>query len=156
MLDRPAFRTGFIIVLVFTLLAGDFWRYTVSWYGFGLVSVALTAVSIALLVRHRPTLKSVPMPLLAFLALATLSLAWSFYPGSSALGVLATAMTVTAGVAVAVSFSWDEILRALGVALRLVLGLSILFELLVSLVVRQPVLPFWVEYPEGKLPLMLF
>lgn len=155
MLDRPAFRTGYIILLVFTLLAGDAWRYTVSWYGFGVIAVALTVVSVALILRHRPSLKSLPMPLLAFLALATLSLAWSFYPGSSALGLLTTWMTVTCGVAAAVAFNWDEILNALGVALRLILGLSIVFELFVSLIVRQPILPFWVDYPEGKLPLML-
>src|SRR5690554_3128383 len=155
MLDRPAFRTGFLTLLVFTLLAGDVWRYTVSWYGFGALVMALTAISVALLVRHRPTLKSLPVPLLAFLALATVSLAWSFYPGSSALGVLTSWMTVAAGVAVAVVFTWDELLRALGIALRVILGLSIVFELVVSLIVRQPVLPFWVEYPKRKLPLML-
>src|SRR5690606_36680898 len=81
--------------------------------------------------------------------------AWSFYPGSSALGLLTTWMTVTAAVAVAVVYSWDEILHALGVALRLILGLSIVFELVVSLIVRQPILPFWVEYPERRLPLLL-
>lgn len=155
MLDKPAFRTGFLVLLVFTLLAGDAWRYSVSWYGFGVLAVALTVASVALIVRRRPSLKSLPVPLLAFLALATLSLAWSFYPGSSALGLLATLLTVTSAVAVAVSFTWDEILGALGVALRLILGLSLLFELVVSLIVRQPILPFWVEYPEGKLPLLL-
>src|SRR5690554_371002 len=155
MLDRPAFRTGFVILAVFTLLAGDAWRYSVSWYGFGVIVVALTVVSVALLVRQKPSIRSLPIPLLAFVALATLSLLWSFYPGSSALGLLATFMTMTSAVAVAVTFSWDEILRALGVALRLILGLSIVFELVVSLVVRQPILPFWVEYPEGKLPLLL-
>jgi exopolysaccharide production protein ExoQ len=110
---------------------------------------------VAFIVRHRPSIGSLPIPLLAFLALATLSLAWSFYPGSTALGLLTTWMTVTSGVAVAVSFSWDELLKTLSVALRLILGLSIVFELIVSLIVRAPILPFWVEYPEGKLPLML-
>ncbi|MEX1078678.1 MAG: O-antigen ligase family protein [Homoserinimonas sp.] len=157
MLDRPAFRTGFVTVMLFTLLAGDAWRYSVSWFGFGAIVVALTVVSVALLVRHRGSwsVGSLPIPLLAFLVLATVSLAWSFYPGSTALGVLTTWMTVTGAVAAAVVFSWDELLRALGTALRIILGLSIVFELAVSLIVRQPVLPLWVEYPEGKLPLML-
>src|SRR5690554_2392887 len=112
MLDRPAFRTGFVTLMVFTLLAGDVWRYTVSWYGFGALVVALTGVSVALLVRHRGSwsLGSLPIPLLAFLALASVSLAWSFYPGSSALGLLATWMTVTGALATAVVFSWDELL----------------------------------------------
>lgn len=155
MLDRPAFRSGFLILLVFTLLAGDAWRYSISWYGFSALAIGLTVVAVLLLRRKTPSLRTLPIPLLAFLALATLSLAWSFYPGSSALGLLTTWMTVTCAVAVAVTFTWDEILRALGVALRLVLGLSLVFELFVSVVVRQPILPFWVNYPEGKLPLML-
>src|SRR5690606_17770883 len=109
MLDRPAFRTGFLVLLVFTLLAGDVWRYSISWYGFGTIAVALTAVSIMLLARHKGSwsVGSLPIPLLAFLTLATVSLAWSFSPGSTALGLLATWMTVTAAVAVAVVFSWD-------------------------------------------------
>ena len=158
MLDRPAFRTGFVTLLLFTLLAGDAWRYTVSWYGFGVIAVALTVVAVLLLVKHRAewSVGSLPVPLLAFLALAVASLAWSFYPGSTALGLFTTVITTITALAAAIVFSWDELLQALGTALRLILGLSILFELFVSLVVRQPVLPFWVEYPDGKLPLMLF
>jgi O-antigen ligase len=157
MLDRPAFRTGFVTLLLFTVLAGDAWRYTVSWYGFGAIALALTGVSVALLVRHKHnwSIRTLPIPLLAFLALATVSLAWSFYPGPSALGLLTTWMTVICAVAAAVAFSWDELLRALGNALRIILGLSLLFELFISVVVRHPILPFWVEYPEGKLPLLL-
>lgn len=157
MLDRPAFRTGFVTLLLFTLLAGDAWRYSVSWYGFGAIAIGLTVVAVMLLVRHKGSwsLGTLPIPLLAFLALATASLAWSFYPGPTALGVLATWMTVTAAVATAVVFSWDDLLRSLGHALRLILGLSIVFELVISVFVRHPILPFWVEYPEGKLPLLL-
>ncbi|MHA6694025.1 O-antigen ligase family protein [Homoserinimonas sp. A520] len=158
MLDRPAFRTGFVTLAAFTLLAGDAWRYSISWYGFGVIAFALTGTSIALLVRHRGSwsVGSLPIPLLAFLALATVSLAWSFYPGSSALGVLTTWMTVVTAVAAAVLFSWAELLRALGNALRIILGLSIVFELVVSLFVREPLLPFWTDYPDGKLPLLLY
>ena len=157
MMESRAFRTGFLTLLVFTLLAGDAWRYSISWYGFGAIAIALTIVAVVLLARHRGSwsIGTLPIPLLAFLALATVSVAWSFYPGPTALGLLATWMTVVAAVAAAVVFSWDELLGALGAALRIILGLSIVFELVVSLVVRHPVLPFWVEYPDGKIPLML-
>jgi hypothetical protein len=158
MLDNRTFRAVFLTVLAFTLLAGDVWRYTVSWYGFGVVAVALTVVAVLLLAHHRDrwAFDTLPVPLLAFLALATVSLAWSFYPGSSAIGLLTTWMTATVGVAAAVAFSWSELLAAFGVALRVILGASILFELFVSLVVRDMVLPFWVDYPSGDLPLLLF
>lgn len=157
MIDSRAFRTGFAVLLLFTLLAGDAWRYSISWYGFGAIAIGLTVVSVILLVRQKRSwsIGTLPIPLLAFLALATVSLAWSAYPGSSALGLLTTWMTVVTAIAAAVTFSWAELLRALGHALRLILGLSIVFELVVSIFVRQPVLPFWVEYPEGKLPLLL-
>jgi exopolysaccharide production protein ExoQ len=51
------------------------------------------------------------------------------------------------------------VLRALGVALRWIVGLSLLFELIVAVFVRQPILPLvrvaGVDY-EGKLPQAFF
>ena len=158
MVENPRFRFGFPTLLLFTLLAGDAWRYSISWWGFSALAVALLVVSIILLVKQRGrwTLVSLPFPLLLFLALATLSIAWSFYPGASALGVFSTWATVTTAVAAAITFSWAELLRALGLALRLILGLSLLFEFVVSAFIRHPVLPFWVSYPDGKLPELLY
>ena len=39
------------------------------------------------------------------------------------------------------TYSWTEILRALGLALRFALGLSVLFELVVAVIIRRPILP---------------
>jgi hypothetical protein len=143
LIENRRVRTGFLVLVLFTLLAGDAWRYTLGWLGWGIIAGLIAAASVAMLVvqRGRWRLNSLPYPLLAFLALAALSIAWSFYPGASALGVAATWLTVTGSVAVAVTYAWAEILRALGIALRLVLGLSLLFELVVSVFVRRPVLP---------------
>jgi exopolysaccharide production protein ExoQ len=143
LLDRPSFRSAFTVLTLFTLFAGDAWRYSIGWVGFGILALLLVAVSLALLVRDRArwSIGGLPYPLLAFLALATSSIAWSFYPGASALGVLTTWMTVTIAAALAITLDWSQLLRGLGIALRLVLGLSIVFELVVAVFIRRPVLP---------------
>ena len=141
--ERPAVRAGFLVLVLFTLIAGDAWRYTVGWVGFGVLTVLVTAASVALIVlqRGRWRLSSIPYPLAAFLAYAVLSVTWSYYPAATALGIIATLITTIAGAAIAVTYTWRELLRCLGLALRLVLGLSLLFELVVAIFVRAPVLP---------------
>ena len=163
-MENPRARTVFLVVVLFTLLAGDAWRYTLGWTGWAILVGLLAVVSVALLVlqRSRWRVGNLPFPLLAFLALTVLSIAWSFYPGATALGAATTLFTVAAAVSVAVTYSWSEILRGLGLALRFVLGLSLLFELFVAVVIRRPVLP---PVPEpgidyaalpDKIPLMLY
>ncbi|MGV8970516.1 MAG: O-antigen ligase family protein [Microbacteriaceae bacterium] len=143
--DRPGFRAAFSIVALFTVFAGDAWRYSVGWVGFGVVAVALVAVAVAILFRERAQhnwrFGSLPYPLVAFAVLATVSLAWSHYPGATALGLLTTGMTLILAAALAAILDWPELLRTLGVALRVILGASLLFELVVSLFFRRPVFP---------------
>ena len=143
-LDDRRFRLGFAVVALFTILAGDAWRYSISWYGFLAIGLVITVISVLLIVRERAhwAFGTLPYPLLAFVALATLSITWSYYPGATALGLVTTYATVIMAFGLAISLSWAELLRALGRALRIILGLSIGFELIVSLFVRVPVLPF--------------
>lgn len=144
-LDRPGFRSAFAIVALFTVFAGDAWRYSIGWVGFGVVAVVLTAIAAAILVReranHRWSFATLPYPLLAFAVLATLSLAWSHYPGASAVGLVTTWMTLILAAGVAAVLDWPELLRTLGVTLRFIIGLSLVFELVVATVFRRPVLP---------------
>ena len=159
LLERRGFLTGFATLTLFTVLAGDAWRNSISWYGFGALAAILSALSVAVLVRHRSSIRpgSLPWPLVAFLALATVSIAWSFYPGASAIGVVSQVITTLAAVAIALVLTGDEVLRALGWALRTILVLSLVFELAVSLVVRAPVLPVWVNAADRvDPPLMLY
>ena len=123
------------------------------------ICVVLAVISVLLIVRERGqwAFGTLPYPLLAFVALATVSITWSYYPGATALGLVATYVTVVAGFALAVALSWAELLKALGRTLRIILGLSIGFELVVSLFVRAPVLPFWpspgVDYDDLPTPI---
>lgn len=164
LIENRRARTAFLVIVLFTLLAGDTVRYTIGWAGWTVLVVLLGAASIALLVAQRSRWRfgSLPYPLLAFLVLSAASVAWSFYPGASALGVLSTWLTIAGGVAVAVTYGWTEIVRGLGIALRFILGLSVLFELFVSLVIRHPVLPLvaqpGVDYANlpSPIPLMYY
>lgn len=157
-------RTVFLVLVLVSLLAGDAWRYTVGWAGFGVLVGLVAAASVYLLVAQRARWRvgGLPYPLIAFLVYATASIAWSFYPGATALGLAATWITVTVAIAVSVTYGWAEILRGLGLALRLTLGLSVLFELFVAVVVRHPVLPLvaqpGVDYSNlpDKVPAMLY
>ncbi|TBN55972.1 O-antigen ligase family protein [Glaciihabitans arcticus] len=143
LLDERRFRLGYAIVSLFTVLAGDAVRYSVGWWGFGAAAIAITVVSVLLLWRHRDrwSIGGLPFLLLAFLAFATASIVWSYYPGATALGTLVTWMTAAVGLGIAVSLDWPGILRALGWAIRTILVSSILFELWVSIFVGKPIFP---------------
>ncbi len=141
-------RVALASLTFFTLLAGDAWRYTVSWYGWGVVVAALLACWVTVAVHHRVDLRRIPIAVGAFAALMVASVIWSAYPAASALGVLSTLATMFVGVVMAHTVDLNQFLRALGVALRWILGLSLAFELVVAAVVQRPVLPFWVSYDE--------
>ncbi|TFB74182.1 O-antigen ligase domain-containing protein [Cryobacterium glaciale] len=93
-----------------------------------------------------------PKTVTAFLLLATLSIAWSYYPGASALGITLQLITTLAALFLAVALTWPELLRTLAGALRWVLALSLGFELFVAVVMRNPVLPFFVDYGTDDVP----
>ncbi|QHF19703.1 O-antigen ligase family protein [Rathayibacter sp. VKM Ac-2762] len=151
----PAAPRALAVAVLAVLLAGQSLRNLAGWWGWGVVVALLLGASIAVLVRARPRLRwaRTPKSLVLFLGLAVLSLLWSAYPGASAIGVTAQLATTLGGVVLAVTLSSRELLTALGRALRLSVGLSLLFELVIAVVVRQPVLPFGVEPPaDGPTP----
>jgi exopolysaccharide production protein ExoQ len=146
MTPASPYRLALATIGFFTLVAGDAWRYLLSWWGWGAIVVVLVTLAVIEMVRSKVDVRRLPILLLATLALMTLSIAWSAYPGASALGVLATLATTVFAVFLATCFSWAELVDALVRALRVVLVLSLLFELVVAVVVRGPVTPLWVDY----------
>ena len=155
----PAVQSRFVVstfatLVLFTLFAGQFWRSLFGWWGFGVIAIALLAGSIVGLVQLKPDWNwtRFPKSVGAFLVLATLSLAWSNYLGASLIGVTLQWATTISAVFLALCLSWAELLRALGGALRWVLALSLVFETVVAVFIRHPVLPFWVDYGSGKVP----
>jgi len=148
---------AFATLTLFTLLAGDFWRDLIGWLGWGILAGCLAVGCVVYLVVRRPSrdarvprmpFRKVPKSLALFLLLALISVAWSFYRGPTAIAFVSQTVTTLAGAFLALRLSWRQVLRALGAALRWVIGLSLLFELIVSVFIRHPVLPL-VHQPGG-------
>ena len=141
------------VFALFTLLAGDFWRNLLGWPAFLAICAIAIVIYAVLLVRGWPRIRhrGLPITLVVFLAWAGLSLIWSFYRGATALALVALYGTTIVAFGLAYLLPWSTFVRALGVALRWALGLSIVFELWVALVIRHPVLPLWLKV-DGKVP----
>jgi exopolysaccharide production protein ExoQ len=141
-------RAPYAAVALFTVLAGDVWRYTLGWIGWGVVLLAMLGGGIWLAVAHRVELRRAPLPLVAFVGLAAVSVVWSAYPGATALGIVLLATATFGGLLLTGLLEPDELVDVLSRVLRLVLAASLAFELFVSLVVRRPVFPLWTDYPD--------
>ena len=147
-----------IVAFVFTFGSNGV-RYVVGLPAFFVLAVVLVAVSIVLFVRlkqARLRWYRLPSPLYWFLILAVLSIAWSAYRLESLAGVALQLMTTALAVVLAFLLSWHELLRPLASSMRWLLGLSLAFELWVALFVREPVMAWWMEQPEGKTLKILF
>lgn len=141
----------------FTLVAGDAWRYLLSWWGWGAIVIVLVTLAVIELVRSREDVRRLPILLLATLALMALSVSWSAYPAASAVGVVTTLATTAYAVFLATCFTWAELVDALARAMRVVLVLSLAFEFVVAAFVRAPVLPLWVDYSGlDKIPMAFY
>jgi exopolysaccharide production protein ExoQ len=129
--------------IFFTAFAGQAWRNLVDWQGFAVVTIILAVAAAAFLIPRitRHQLAELPIPLLAFLAFSAISIAWSHYRGASFLGIGAQWLTAAIGIVITLTMNWKRILDALAHALTGILGLSFIFELFVTFVVRAPLLP---------------
>lgn len=151
--EATRYRRTIATLGLFTLTAGDFFRYTLTWWGWGAIVVVLLVLGIIEIVRARVDVRRLPLTLFALLALMLLSTIWSDYPVWTVLGFLATLVTTTFGVFLATTMSLATFLRCFGTALRWILGLSLLFELVVSVVIGHRILPLWTSYPGlAKIP----
>ena len=145
--------SAFAIVVFVFLLAGNAVRYVVGLPAFFALSAVVVIASIVVFLRLKPERfrwYRLPAPIYWFLTLATLSIAWSAYRFESVLGVTLQWATTVVAVVLAFVLSWHELLRTFATALRYVIGLSLLFELWVALVVREPVMAWWMEQPAGE------
>jgi len=147
------YRRRLAVIGLFTLTAGDLWRYLLTWWGWGAIVAAVLTLVIVELVRMRVDVRRLPFTLIAFLALVLLSIIWSDYRVATLAGVALTLITTAFAVYLTTAFDLETFLRAFGVALRWILGLSLLFEFMVAAFIRHPVIPFWVDYSKlTKIP----
>ncbi|MFA7499071.1 MAG: O-antigen ligase family protein [Leucobacter sp.] len=151
--------SAYAICTFIFILGSNAMRNIFGWPVFLGLAVVLTAVGAVIFVRLKPERfrwYRLPAPLYWFLTLAVLSIAWSQYRFESVLGVIAQLATTFIAVVLAFVLTWHEVLRTLGTALRYIIGFSFLFELIVSLFIRRPILPWWMEEPEGKVSKLLY
>lgn len=160
----PRETTGHLMVRAYSVLAllcvfGHTAVYNLlGALGSGILLFVLTAGALAIwvpaVVAQRPTRfpwRRLPWAALGYAALALVSTLWSRWPAATLLTwSLLAAITVTA-ILIATVLTWQEIARALSTALKLILGLSLAIELWVALVLRHPLLPNFVDLPEGKI-----
>ena len=138
---------------LFTLLAGDAVRNTFSWAGWGAICGVMALLTLAWIFKYKPwaTLKQIPWPLTAFLALILLSTIWSNYQLAT-FGVFFIQLVQTIfALFLAAAFSWRELLALLSNTIRVILGLSLIFEFYAAAIVRGPVAPIFKFY-EGATP----
>ena len=155
---------GYAIFVLFCAFTHTMWWNLVgvaSGALLALLGIATLAVWIPVLVRAGRLGRTRIVPLewrrlpwatLGYVFLAALSLIWSRWPAATAMTWALLAVTTLQGLFLAHVLTWRELLRALEVALKWVLGLSLLFELWSALIVRGPVLPNFSGAPEDPDP----
>jgi len=137
----------------FTMTAGDLWRDLLSWWGWGAICVILLILAIFEIVHARVDLRRLPFALIGFLLLIVVSIFWSDYPTATLAGWAATFSVAFFAIFLATVIDLETMLRTFGVALRWILGLSLLFEFVASAFIRHPVLPLFVDYSKlDKIP----
>ena len=147
------------IFVLFTIFALPFWNHLLGTMGAGGIVILMTLGTlgwwIPLLVAQHKTnpfpWRRLPWAAMVFVFWAAISITWSAWPASSALTVTGLLIVTLHALFLVHVLSWRELMRVIASALKWVVGLSLLFELFVSVIIQHPVFPFFVEAPAGKI-----
>ena len=142
---------GWCIFVIAAAVAGTSWLMAFGTLVSAIVAVVTGLVSGLLWVILRPEVQWRRLPWFAVLYVlwAVASLLWSAYPSATALTLLLLLTTTVQAMFVGSVLTWRELVRAIASALKWVLGLSLVFELWVSLVWGGPILPGFVRPTPG-------
>lgn len=137
---------GWCIFVLFMSLSGVAWVHAFGAAVAGTITIAGGALSLVLWFVVRPPVqwRRLPWFVVGYVAWATLSLAWSAWPDTSALTLLLLYITTLQALFIGSVLTWRELVRAVASALKWVMALSFLFELWVWVFVRAPILPGFV------------
>ena len=138
---------------VFIISAGDTVRYSIGFFAWGVLCVALAVVAGFLFVRSNPkaTLARMPFTLIGLLGFMLLSTAWSFYPAYTLLGYLGTLIATVFALFLVARYSWRDLLTLFSRVFWFILAASFAFELYAAAVVRGPIAPIFKNYT-GPIP----
>ncbi|MDQ4138242.1 MAG: hypothetical protein M3116_05270, partial [Actinomycetota bacterium] len=133
---------------VFFLFAAQGVRNLVGWPGYIVVACCLLGAIVWSLRGYRNDVRLLLLPpeLLAFLLFCASSVLWANYQWVTVIGVLAQWAAAAAGIWLALSLSWDELLAVLTSALVRMLAISLAFEVFVTFAVGQRLAPLWTDY----------
>ncbi len=150
---------GWCIVVLAGALAGTGWLMAFGAFGAGIAVFGSAGVSLVLWLVLRPVVqwRRLPWFAVAYVLLAAVSMLWSAWPAASALTFGLLLSTTLQAVFVGSVLAWRELVRAIASALKWILGLSLVFELWVSLIWGGPILPQFVR-PDGPVddPIVLW
>ncbi|MGZ0711429.1 O-antigen ligase family protein (plasmid) [Coraliomargarita sp. W4R53] len=144
------------VFVLFSAFASTAW---VNAFGLAIASaitIAAVLVSVALWFVIRPPVqwRRLPWFIAAYLVWATCSLIWTAWPSATAITLLLLYITTAQAFFTANVLSWHELIRAVASALKWTMGLSLLFELWVSLFVQVPVLPGFIARTDPVDPIL--
>ncbi|WP_192496962.1 O-antigen ligase family protein [Gulosibacter chungangensis] len=135
-----------MLLLVATLIfvfAGDLFRYTIGWTGYGIIAALIIALAVISFIRTRPPLCPTHLPsgLVAFILWCLISILWSHYRLETAAGSFVQIATAFVGLTMALTLTRFQFIRALGVGMRLIVAASLAFELLAAIFFPRGVIP---------------
>lgn len=145
---RPqSLQNGLTIWTIFLLFNGQGFRNLVGILSYALICVMTVILMISYMNHSKPAPKNSYI-LLTFLVTTGLTVIWSSYSALSLLGWLVTALTSLLAALVAMTYSWNAFKRLFECALKASIICSLVFEMIVSFIIRAPLLPFYTEFYE--------
>ncbi|MDE0547317.1 O-antigen ligase [Microbacterium sp. C7(2022)] len=153
---RHLLLRAWCIFVLFSALAGTAWVNAFGMPAAVVITVGGALVSAVLWLTIRPPFNVQRMPwyVVAYVVWATASIIWSAWPAATASTLLLLYITTMQALFVGSVLTWHELVRAIASALKWVLGLSLIFELWVSIFVGVPVLPGFVPRVEPVDPIL--
>lgn len=141
--ERFTPRMLLVVATLVLVFAGDLFRYTIGWVGYGSVASLIIFLAIVVFFRARPPLRLTHLPsgLIAFVLWCFLSILWSHYRVESAAGSVIQIATAFVGLTMAVTLTRFQFMRAFGAAMRLLVATSLLFELLAAIFAPRGIIP---------------
>lgn len=147
-------RNALAYIGIYIISAGDSVRYSVGFFAWGTICVALAILVGVLFFRSSPraTLSRVPFTLYGLLGFMLLSTLWSFYPAFTLLGYLGTLVATVFALFLVANYSWRDLLALFARVFWVILAASFAFELYAALVVHGPIAPIFKNYTTPNPP----
>ncbi len=139
-------RTILATWIVANAACGDAVRNVVGYPVWGAIIGASMVWVVVELILLRVRLMRMPVPVVAFAALAVVSAAWAISPGWSLVGAVVLVGSMASAVLLA-SLPYRTVLDVVHWTFQGLLAASLLFEAFVALVLRRPLVPLWADYP---------